>query len=39
MKYDFFETEGSSTFEYDFWMSLGMKSVALFYLDKNMSLM
>ena len=38
MKYDFFETEGRSTFEYDFWMSLGMKSVALFYLDKNMSL-
>lgn len=38
MMYDFFCTEGCSSFEYDFWMSLGMKSVALFYLDKNMSL-
>lgn len=38
MMYDFFCTEGRSTYEYDFWMSLGMKSAALFYLDKNMSL-
>ena len=38
MKFDFFAVEDSSTYEYDFWMSLGMKSVALFYLDKNMSL-
>ncbi len=39
MMYDFFCTEGCGTYEYDFWMSLGMKSVALFYLDKNMTLM
>lgn len=39
MMYDFFSTKGCSTYEYDFWMSLGMKSAALFYLDKNMSLM